>query len=168
MTPARRAHVERVVALLDTWAEARAVTAGERSRWRCAGWLHDALKDAPADQLRPWLDAEFRAMPPALWHGPAAAARAASEGMTDPAILAAVRYHTVGCVDWEATGMMLLCADYLEPGRQVPDRAALVARVATSPDVRPVAGDILRARLRGRDPALLHPRTIAWLRTLAP
>ena len=48
VTPERRAHVERVAALLATWATAMHAPEGERARWLKAAWLHDALRDAPA------------------------------------------------------------------------------------------------------------------------
>src|SRR5947209_15928557 len=52
VTSERRAHVERVAALLSTWATAMHASAGERARWLKAAWLHDALRDAPAaDEL---------------------------------------------------------------------------------------------------------------------
>ena len=52
-TPERRAHIERVAALLSTWATALRVPAAERARWLRAACLHDALRDAPAaDELQ--------------------------------------------------------------------------------------------------------------------
>src|SRR6266566_4931512 len=77
VTPERRAHVERVAALLSTWATAMHASAGERARWLKAAWLHDALRDAPAaDELA---------------HGPLAAEGAAHDGETDQGLLDAVR-----------------------------------------------------------------------------
>ena len=99
VTPERRAHIERVVALLDRWADAMRIAAGERERWRRAGWLHDALRDAP-------LGDPFA-------HGPAAADRAAAEGERDRGVLDAVRHHTIGSADWDDVGRMLYLADFL-------------------------------------------------------
>lgn len=116
-TPERRAHVARVVALIDQWAAEMRVPAHERARWSKAAWLHDALRDAPAaDELA---------------HGPAAADRAAREGETDTGVLDAVRYHSLGYAGWDDVGRMLYLADYLEPGRSFDreGRAALAARV---------------------------------------
>src|SRR5438132_5897182 len=117
VTPERRAHIERVVALLATWAVPRRTAEAERARWLRAGWLHDALRDAPAANE--------------LAHGPMAAERAAREGETDRGVLDAVRYHSIGYASWENVGKMLYLADYLEPGRPFdqPRRAALAARV---------------------------------------
>jgi len=122
VTPERRAHIERVVGLLDSWAAARRVPDAERARWLKAGWLHDALRDAPAaDELA---------------HGPLAAERAARAGETDRGVLDAVRYHSLGYAGWDDVGKMLYLADYLEPGRAFDRevRASLAARVAQDRD----------------------------------
>ncbi|MFN2571169.1 MAG: HD domain-containing protein [Gemmatimonadales bacterium] len=103
VTPARRAHIERVVALLERWAAVMRVRAEERARWLRAGWLHDALRDA--------------AFTDPLSHGPAAADRAARDGERDQSVLDAVRHHTVGSAQWDEAGRMLYLADFLEPGR---------------------------------------------------
>ena len=129
----RRAHIERVVGLLSTWADAMRVTAKERDRWLRAGWLHDALRDAPfADPVA---------------HGPAAADRAAATGERDRGVLDAVRYHTLGSADWDDVGRMLYLADFLEPGRAAdpPDRAELARRVPTERDA--VLREVARRRL---------------------
>ena len=122
VTPERRAHIERVVGLLDSWAAARRAPVAERARWLKAGWLHDALRDAPAaDELA---------------HGPMAAERAARAGETDRGVLDAVRYHSLGYAGWDDVGKMLYLADYLEPGRAFDRevRASLAARVAQDRD----------------------------------
>ena len=117
VTPARRAHVERVAALLSQWAGALHVADVERARWLKAAWLHDALRDAP--------------LPDELAHGPVAAERALREGETDRGVLDAVRYHTIGYAGWDDVGRMLYMADFLDPGRDFDreGRAALAARV---------------------------------------
>jgi 2-amino-4-hydroxy-6-hydroxymethyldihydropteridine diphosphokinase len=129
----RRAHIERVVELLSNWADAMRVTAKERDRWLRAGWLHDALRDAPfADRVA---------------HGPAAADRAAGAGERDRGVLDAVRYHTLGSADWDDVGRMLYLADFLEPGRAAdpPDRADLARRVPTERDA--ILREVARRRL---------------------
>ena len=117
VTPERRAHIERVAQLVGDWAHLLHVAPAERERWLRAAWLHDALRDAPAaDELA---------------HGPMAADRAARDGETDPGVLDAVRYHSLGSARWDDVGRMLYLADYLEPGRGFDrgERAALAARV---------------------------------------
>lgn len=121
-TPERRAHIERVVALLSTWATALHVLNGERARWLRAAWLHDALRDAPAANE--------------LLHGPMAAERAAQDGERDQGVLDAVRYHSLGYARWDDVGRMLYLADYLEPGRPFDQelRRSLAARVPEERD----------------------------------
>lgn len=134
VSPKRLAHIERVAALVDRWARQLDVPAAERQRWLRAVWLHDALRDAPDEELlRLAPDAPG---PPELYHGPAAAARAARNGETDPGVLAAVRYHSVGFPDWDRVGRVLYCADFLEPGRSFDreERAELAARFPDDPD----------------------------------
>jgi HD superfamily phosphohydrolase YqeK len=110
-----------------------AVDPRERRRWLRAVWLHDALRDAPEEELARW--ASSTPGPPELRHGPASAARAKAEGETDRGILDAVRYHSVGLAEWEMVGRVLYCADYLEPGREFARerRAELAARFPEEP-----------------------------------
>lgn len=129
----RRAHIERVVTVLKNWADAMHVDANERDRWLRAGWLHDALRDAPS--------------PDPLAHGPAAADRAAATGEQDRGVLDAVRFHTVGSPDWDDVGRMLYLADFLEPGRDriAPDRGDLARRVPLERDA--VLREVARRRI---------------------
>lgn len=150
---ARRAHIERVAALLDAWAEAMGVSAAERSRWTRAAYLHDALRDAPLEDRRA--------------HGPVAADRAAREGEHDAGVLDAVRYHTVGYAGWDDVGRMLYLADYLEPGRDHDEGVrAFAARVPYERDeiLREVARRrVIRAVLSGWT---LPPETVAFWNAL--
>jgi len=133
VTPERRAHIERVAALLAEWAGTMRVPEAERGRWLRAAWLHDALRDAPAANE--------------LEHGPRAADRAALDGEPDRGVLDAVRYHSVGYAGWDEVGRMLYLADYLEPGRKFgrEERAALRSRVPAERDVALV--EVARRRL---------------------
>jgi len=109
-------HVVRVATLVSQWAETMLAPDSERNRWLRAVWLHDALRDAPADELQRL--APGTAGPVALLHGPASAAMARAHGEADRGVLDAVRYHSVGLAEWDLTGHVLYCADYLEPGRE--------------------------------------------------
>src|SRR3989442_1345974 len=154
-TPERRAHIERVVALLGEWATAMHVPDAERARWLRAGWLHDALRDENrSDELA---------------HGPRAAARAAQDGEPDRGVLDAVRYHTLGYVHWDDVGRMLYLADFLEPGRPLDpaDQAALIARVPRERDamLKEVARRRIEWVLRSGRPLL--PATVAFWNSLA-
>ena len=73
----RRAHIERVVLLLDAWATSLALPPTERAEWLDAGRLHDALRDADESTLRALTGDHVR--PSEMLHGPAAATRLAAE-----------------------------------------------------------------------------------------
>ena len=145
VTPARLEHIERVAALAIRWALEMGVPDSERNRWLRAVWLHDALRDAPEDELLRW--APSSPGPPELRHGPASAARAKSEGETDRGVLDAVRYHSIGLAEWDMVGRILYCADYLEPGRKHERewRAALAERFPSQPSA--VLYEVARARV---------------------
>lgn len=151
---ARRAHVERVVGLLDQWADALRVPDRERARWRRAAYLHDALRDAP--------------LPSAVAHGPAAAERAARDGEGDRGVLDAVRYHTLGYAGWDDVGRMLYLADYLEPGRtgDPEERRTLLARMPAERVA--VLRTVTRRRLERLlgDGLPLAPETVAFWNSL--
>jgi HD superfamily phosphohydrolase YqeK len=169
VSPEREAHIERVAALADGWAERMRISATERARWVRAAWLHDALRDAAPAALDRW--AADVPWPRSLRHGPASAARAAAEGETDRGILDAVRYHSVGWADWDMVGRALYCADYLEPGRTFgrERRAALAERF---PDdaagvLLAVAGEHL-SNLIGSGRPLIDPTVRFWNSLVAP
>jgi len=146
--PERRAHVERVVALLDEWAVALGMSDDDRRRLRAAGWLHDSLRNASDDVLRPMVAPELRDLPRKLLHGPAAAARLRELGMTDREVLRAVSFHTVGHPELGIIGRLLYLADYLEPGRPFDEehRAGLRARMPH--DWRSVLRTVVSSRVK--------------------
>jgi HD superfamily phosphohydrolase YqeK len=127
-SPDRLAHVERVAALAEDWADRMRVPDAERKRWLRAVWLHDALRDARPQTLARWAPEAWG--PPELHHGPASAARAEAEGERDQGVLDAVRYHSLGYAGWDMAGRVLYCADYLEAGRPFgrEQRAALARK----------------------------------------
>lgn len=148
----RFAHMRRVSELLGDWAERLGLPAAERIRWRAAGFLHDALRETPPDELRPLVPASLRDVAGKLLHGPAAAERLRAEGVDDEAFLRAVAYHTLGHPDFDELGRALFIADYIEPGRRYdPERlATLRARMPAARE------DVLRHVLRARLGRLLR------------
>lgn len=119
MSEGRRAHAERVTELLDAWAGHLELPEADRVRWRAAGRLHDALREADPDELTFWSDLDW---PAPLLHGPACAARLREEGVGDEELLDAVAWHTVGDPELGPLGRHLYLADFLEPGREfLPD-----------------------------------------------
>jgi len=121
----RRAHIARVTALLDHWAEKLKLDAAEAQAWHDVGRFHDALRDAPEAELRRL--AAGHDLPLDVLHGPAAATHLVSLGESRKDVLDAVRWHTVGYADWGRAGRALYMADFLEPGRgfMKSDRAFL-------------------------------------------
>lgn len=153
-TKKRRAHIRRMVVLLNEWADEMDVTQEERQRWLTACWLHDALRDAE--------------LPDGISHGAAAAELAASHGESDRGILSAVRYHSVGHARWDDVGKMLYLADFLEPGRKNrrKQRAQLARRVPRDRDgvLSQILAHQIRTRLRQERP--IDPRTIEFWNSL--
>lgn len=126
--PDRCAHGARVGDLLTTWASDLGLPESERIRWRAAGVLHDALKDAPLGQQHVLAGEGW---PDPVVHAPACAERLAADGVGDRSLLDAIRYHPVGHPDLDDLGEFLILADYLEPGREAAPgkRAALRERL---------------------------------------
>ena len=146
-SPARRAHMGRVAGLMGEWAERMGLEPAERARWRAAGWLHDVLRDAPAERLLRWLSGPTARLPAAFLHGPATAARLEAEGCLDSELLDAIRFHTTAHPSLGRLGRALIAADFLEPGRKarVRWRAAMRERVPTEFDI--AVREVVRAKL---------------------
>jgi len=163
---ARRAHIARVTALLQSWALALRVPADEAAEWRDAGLWHDALRDARESSLRA-LSGDA-ASPVTMLHGVAAAARLERDGERRSAVLDAIRYHTIGNPDWARTGRALYMADFLEPGRRFAraDRAFLAAQVPHDFDA--VFRQVVRTRIEWalREGHAVYPETIALWNSL--
>ena len=145
---ARRAHMDRVSRLLADWSVDLGFSKKKRARWVAAGLLHDALRDERPAVLRRTLPKEFRTLPDAVLHGPAAAERLRAEGVKDETLLLAVAFHTLGHPDFRRLGKALLCADYLEPGR-TSDRVRRDRMLRSMPgDLEAVAHEIVRIRVQ--------------------
>ncbi|MFW6078827.1 MAG: HD domain-containing protein [Gemmatimonadota bacterium] len=169
MSRARRAHAAGVAALMDGWAEALGLEEADRVRWRAAGWLHDALRDAEPSRLRERLGDRDRELADPVLHGPAAARRLAEEeGVEDSALLDAIAHHTLGHAGLTRLGRALYLADFLEPGRTFAPvaRASLRARMPAAFDavLRVVLTARIRRLIRRRIP--LHARTVEFWNTV--
>jgi HD superfamily phosphohydrolase YqeK len=159
----RRAHITRVTALLDRWASEMSIAPAEAAAWHDAGRWHDALRDATEADLRDQLrGTSFADSPVGVLHGPAAAACLERDGETRPAVLLAVRWHTVGNAAWDHTGRALFMADFLEPGRAFAreDRAFLASLLPR--DFDGVFRQVVRMRLEWtlREGKPLFPESI--------
>lgn len=162
----RVAHIERVTTLLNQWATAMRLSREEALGFLDAGRLHDALRDAPEEELRE-ITGDHRS-PPGLLHGPAAATLLERDGERRRDVLDAIRYHTVGSPGWGIVGKALYMADYLEPGRKFSrqDRHFLSALVPTAFDV--VFRQVVRLRLEWsiREGNHIFPETVTLWNSL--
>lgn len=161
VTERRREHIARVTALLDEWARAMGIAPDEARAWHDAGRWHDALRDAPPDELAPYISND--ALPPSIWHGFAAAERLRRDGERRRSVLDAIAWHTIGNVEWDRVGRALYMADYLDPGRSFArdERAALAAAVPD--DFEGTFRNVVRHRLIWalHEGYALHPQTVA-------
>jgi len=156
----RAAHIARVTALLDRWASQLGLPPDEARSWHDVGVWHDALRDAPEDELRGLVG--NRQMPAGVLHGPAAARRLEEHGERRADVLEAVRWHTVGHPGWAKLGRALFMADYLEPGRNFmrADRAFLATIVPS--DFDGAFRQVVRTRLEWtlREGNAIFPETV--------
>jgi len=162
----RRAHIERVVALLDEWSQKMQLPAAEADAWIDAGWWHDALRDADETTLRTITGNVD--LPTGMLHGLAAAERLVDEGENRRDVLEAVRWHTFGHADWDRAGRALYMADFLEPGRHFmqADRAFLASLVPEAFDA--VFRQVVRMRIEWtvREGKALTVETVALWNSL--
>ena len=160
----RLAHMRRVSDLLGEWADRLDLSRAEGMRWRAAGYLHDALREASHDELRMLVPDPLKGLAGKLLHGPAAAARLRADGVEDEDFLRAIACHTIGHPELDDLGRALFIADYIEPGRRYdPDGLAVLrARMPAARDA--VLLDVLRARLGRllRDGRPMRPETVAF------
>lgn len=160
--PTRREHMGRVAALMRAWAQSLALSADEVARWTAAGWLHDVLRDADPDELRPQVAPEYRELPGKLLHGPAAAERL--RGQADDELLGAVRCHTVGSPKFGTLGRALYLADFLEPGRTFNPKWTESLRRRMPGEMDAVLREVVEARIGHvmRNGGTVHPETRAF------
>jgi predicted HD superfamily hydrolase involved in NAD metabolism len=91
-----------------------------------AAIFHDYAKFRPKDEMREIIVAqgfpeELLQFNAELWHAPVGAYLVEKEaGITDPEVLAAIRYHTSGRTGMSLLEKVIYLADYIEPGRQFP------------------------------------------------
>jgi nicotinate-nucleotide adenylyltransferase len=168
LTPARFRHTLAVA----RWAEELARRWGENpDKARLAGLLHDCARDLPgprqADLVRrrriPVPHKEFirRAGRPSLFHAYVSADMARRDfGVKDPAVLSAIRAHTLGAANMSRLARLLYVADFSSTDRKYSEATA-VRRLARK-DLDRAFAEALRRKLRwaSRDGKAVHPVTV--------
>ena len=160
VTEKRRGHIVRVTAQLMQWAQALRLDEDQTARWRDAGLLHDALRDADEAELRT-LAGKPNALAEML-HGPAAAELLRREGEKREDVLQAIAYHTVGHASFERTGRALYMADFLEPGRTFAEGDRAYLRRHLPHDFEGTFRQVVRMRIEWtlREGKALFPETV--------
>ena len=88
----------------------------DRFRARLAALLHDCAKSFPDERLLAYADTEPPVLP--VLHAAAGADYARTAyGVTDEAVLRAIRLHTTGDADMTVLDQVVYLADMIEPGR---------------------------------------------------
>lgn len=159
VTEERLGHIHRVSMLLSAWAAAMRLSADQTRMFLDAGRLHDALRDAPEDELRE-ITQDYES-PVATLHGPAAAIMLERDGEQRRELLEAVRYHTVGYSGWDQVGRALYMADFLEPGRKYATRDRTFLSTSVPHAFDHVFRQIVKLRLEWavREGKLIFPET---------
>lgn len=160
----RLAHMRRVSDLLGDWADRLQLAPAAGIRWRAAGYLHDALRETPPDELRAFVPAPMKNLAGKLLHGPAAAERLRADGLSDEDFLRAVAYHTIGHPELDELGRALFIADYIEPGRRYDPDGLAIMRARMPAAREEVLLTVLRARLGRllREGRPMRPETVAF------
>ena len=146
--PRRAEHMLRVADLLADWALAWGLGEEAVVRWRAAGLLHDALKEADPEEIRGWLPSELGDLPSDTVHGPAAAECLRGEGVSDEPFLRAVSFHTIGHPELDQLGRALYVADYLEPGRRGREEWSAALRSRMPEESGFVVREVARIRIK--------------------
>lgn len=123
MSPKRLAHVLRVEEMA---LELARIHGGDLEQVSVAALVHDYGKERSDDAYLTLLDTgefseELRPYGNAIWHGVLGTVFIEGElGITDSAILQAVRHHTTGAADMTVLDQLIYVADYVERGRDFP------------------------------------------------
>lgn len=127
LTPERYQHS---LGVMETAVELAKIYGADTEKARIAGLLHDNAKNLDniyerASDLEAELD-EFELKSPPLIHAKLGAETAKCEfGITDPEILDAIKWHTIGRPNMTLLEKIIFVADLTEPGRDFPDAKAL-------------------------------------------
>lgn len=138
-----------------------------------AGLLHDCAKTPDTRRLLAWArqyEVDPALLPegvPAVWHGPVGEAVARAEyGVTDAAVLHAIRTHTTGCENMTPLDETLYVADLIEPGRTYPGVDEVRALAEKSLDEAVLAAMRQKLAYVIKSGSALDPRTASALKWL--
>ena len=110
----------------ETAARLAANLGYNESQAQLAGWLHDCARNTPPDELLLLAELHnietdsFSRTYPLLLHAPVGEVIAGSLGVTDEAVLEAIRCHTLGFPGMGMIARIVYAADKIEPGRTYP------------------------------------------------
>ena len=170
LTDKRYGHTLRVAETAERLARLHGL---DPTKARLAGLLHDLSRETGGDELLriaaetgiPVGDAEREK--PMLLHGPVAAELAESDlGVSDEAVLEAVRVHTTGAPGMGPLALAVFVADKIEPGREgewVEGLRGLAEKGLREAARASLESSISYTEERGRS---VHPRSreaLAWL-----
>ena len=136
-------------------------------RWKAAGFLHDALRDAAPEALRCRLPSTLADLPDPILHGPAAAEQLRIDGVMDEELRRAISGHTFGDPDFGLMGRALYCADFLEPSRSFLSEWREDRRRRMPSEMNAVVREIAGARIRNvveREGTILLQTVAFWNR----
>ena len=174
LKPGRFAHS---LSVADTAGRLAEIHGEDPLRAEQAGLLHDCAKYIPMEEMRRIAetngltdDSAFLESG-ALLHSVVGAQVAQDQyGMTDPAVLEAIRYHNTGCPGMSRLAMCVCLADSIEPLRDsyplLEDVRALAERSLERALLLSLEGTADYVLSRGK---YLHPRTrdtISWLKKI--
>ncbi len=131
------------------------------------GLLHDYAKGIAAPQLialasdNGLIEDEIEKEVPDLLHAPVGAYLLKHElGIDDPAVLEAVRVHTMGSLHMSKLDKIIFLADMIEPGRDYPGQNRLDCLARRDLDQAMLYGLDATIRYCLDQARILHPRTI--------
>lgn len=159
LTPSRFAHS---LGVRDTAVTLAKIHGADTEKAEIAGLLHDNAKNMDniyerARDLEVELD-EYELNSPALVHAKLGAETAKCIfGITDPEILDAIRYHTVGRANMTLLEKIIFVADLTEPGRDFPDVPPIRALSETDLDAAVCQCIRTTVRINESRGAVVHP-----------
>lgn len=125
------------IGVMETALELAGLYNADKKQAQLAAIFHDYAKYRPKDEMKALIVEQ--GMPDLLlqyntelWHAPVGAYLVEKEaGITDEAVLNAIRYHTSGRVGMTRLEKIIYLADYIEPGRHFPgvDEVRELARI---------------------------------------